>query len=127
MRLDSALYALSRLFLPTLEILTLTLVWTLSPTETWNFIKSNTGSAVFVRMLILFSEVGLFVYLYYTHYYNNPTENEKQFDLNYSGNYDKLGEFIYTRTRSASDKVLAVSKLSNVLDTERYLVCVMKK
>lgn len=56
--------AMGFMFLPTLGILTLLLVGFFDPVAMWNFVKSNDGLAVFVRVILFIAELVLVVILY---------------------------------------------------------------
>lgn len=67
--------AMSFLFLPTLGVLLLLLVGFWDPIALWNFIKSNSGGAIFVRVLLFIIETGLVITMYF--YYLDKDEREQ--------------------------------------------------
>lgn len=64
MNLKAVYYALSRMFLPTLSVVIIALMWTLSPTKTFDFILSDTFWAGVLRIVLLLAEMFWFYYLY---------------------------------------------------------------
>jgi hypothetical protein len=57
--------AMSFMFLPTLAVLTLLLVGFFDPIAMWTFIKSDSGGAVIIRIILFLAEVSLVWYFYY--------------------------------------------------------------
>lgn len=125
---DSFLYAISRLFAPTITIVIFILICTLSPTETWKFLKKQETLSIFVRLLIFVSEVALFGYLYYNHYINNVPKNLdlksfKTGNLAYDSYWQELQQFVRSTT-STRDKKAKVYQLDTVGGTERFLITI---
>lgn len=57
--------AMSFMFLPTLAVLTLLLVGFFDPIAMWTFIKSNSGGAVTIRIILFLAEISLVWHFYY--------------------------------------------------------------
>lgn len=64
MNLKAAYYAFSRMLLPTITVVILAMMWTLSPTETFGFLVSKSNWAAFLRIILLLAELAWFYYLY---------------------------------------------------------------
>jgi len=80
--------AMGFMFLPTLGVLLVLLVGFFDPIAMWEFIKSNTCLAVFVRVVLLIAEISLVLGMYF-HYL------EKDVIERASGG-DGSGKFIYS-------------------------------
>ena len=87
-------YALSRMFLPTLSIIIIALMWTLNPTKTFDFILSDNHWAAVLRIVLLLAEMAWFYYLYESFLYNEEVNKEidelKYDNLSYSDVYDNI-------------------------------------
>jgi len=64
MNLKAIYYALSRMFLPTLSVILLALMWSLSPTKTFSFLLSDNTWASVIRIILMIAEMVWFWYLY---------------------------------------------------------------
>ena len=64
MKLEAVWYALSRTLIPTITVIILALMWSLSPTKTFEFFTSNTTGAGIMRILLMIAEIAWFYYLY---------------------------------------------------------------
>ena len=65
MNIKILLKAMSYMFLPTLAVLVMLLVGFFDPVAMWEFIKSNNGWAIFIRVVIFIIEIVCVVILYY--------------------------------------------------------------
>lgn len=57
--------AMGFMFLPTLGVLLMLLIGFFDPIVMWNWIKSDSGWAIFTRIIIFCLEIGLVTYLYF--------------------------------------------------------------
>lgn len=64
MNIKAATYAFSRMFLPTLTVIMLVLMWNLSPTKTFGFLLSDKDGAGGLRIVLMLAELAWFYYLY---------------------------------------------------------------
>lgn len=64
MNLKAVYYAISRMLLPTLTVVVLAFMWTLSATETFGFLISKSTWASILRIILLLAELFWFMYLY---------------------------------------------------------------
>lgn len=69
--------AMGFMFLPTLGVLLMLLVGFFDPIMLWNWIKSDSGWAVFTRIIIFILEVGLVTILYFDYLKKEIKENAK--------------------------------------------------
>lgn len=72
------------MFLPTLGVLLMLLVGFFDPLAMWNFIKSDTFWAVFIRVILFIAEITLIVLMYF--HYLNLEIKEDVLNGNYSTN-----------------------------------------
>ena len=66
--------AMSFMFLPTLSVLCLLLVGFFDPIALWEFIRSNSGGAIFVRVILFIIEVTFVAYFYFKYLYEEEFE-----------------------------------------------------
>lgn len=57
--------AMGFMFLPTLGVLLMLLIGFFDPIDMWNWIKSDSGWAIFTRIIIFILETGLVIHLYF--------------------------------------------------------------
>jgi len=84
--------AMGFMFLPTLGVLLMLVVGFFDPIAMWNWIKSNDGWAIFVRIVLFLLETGLVVVMYF--YYLDEETKKQAFD----GKGAKNGERRNSRT-----------------------------
>lgn len=119
MNLRLILKAMSFMFLPTLGVLVILLVGFFDAAAMWDFIKSNNGWAIFVRVTLLLAEIILVIVLYY--YYQEQEEKElvlsgegnKMFKTNAS--YDTELQKLFSGSVSYRDKFkIYDTKIENI-------------
>lgn len=64
MNTKAVYYAISRMLLPTLVVIILASLWTLSPTQTFGFLISQNSWASALRIVLFLAECVWFYYLY---------------------------------------------------------------
>ena len=88
--------AMGFMFLPTLGVLLMLLIGFFDPIMLWNWIKSDSGWAIFTRIIIFLLETGLVILLYFDYLKKDQIENIHK--KNRSENNNKsLGYSTYVR------------------------------
>ena len=67
--------AMGFMFLPTLGVLLMLLIGFFDPIMLWNWIKSDSGWAIFTRIIIFLLETGLVALLYFDYLKKDQIEN----------------------------------------------------
>lgn len=65
MNIKLLIKAMSFMFIPTLSVLLMLLVGFFDPIALWQFIKSDSGWAILIRVLLFVIEIGLVAIMYY--------------------------------------------------------------
>jgi len=98
MKLEAVWYALSRTLIPTISVIILALMWSLSPTKTFEFLTSNTTGAGIIRIILMIAEIGWFYYLYQKKYLILIAFESLE-DENYtSGNQYEFRDYLSNKT-----------------------------
>ena len=112
MNLKAIYYALSRMFLPTLSVILLSLMWSLSPSKTFSFLLSENTWAGVIRIVLLIAEMFWFYYLY-TSFLENEELNEGIKEVESKGTLDYYAVENFVKTNSPRNQAYNVKYLKN--------------
>ena len=107
-------YAFSRMLLPTITVIVLSLFWSLDPIATFKFFFAKEMWSGVLRIFLLLCETGWFSYLYYNYNLDNPNSVEINY---YKTNYQQIREtelynFIRQKCKYSYDKI-HIAKCTN--------------
>lgn len=111
MNLKAVYYALSRMFLPTLSVVIIALMWTLSPTKTFDFILSDHFWAGVLRIVLLLAEMFWFYYLY--DIFISDEELNKEINELECGILNSYEAYEYIRNRTNNRDVFSVKQVKD--------------
>jgi hypothetical protein len=120
MNLKAAYYAFSRMLLPTITVIVLAMMWTLSPTETFGFLVSKSNWAAFLRIVLLLAELAWFYYLYQKYINTQLIEEEIKKDKwdksSYSVSYlaDRI-KSLYNINYSTQDNTIKIKIVGDII------------